>query len=78
MRAEGFSIRQEDQDRGKEQGQVWQTYISKKIKVLSNSEMVRSCKVTRGNFDRWGTLTPFSFQHFPLNVTGSSNYHLGS
>ena len=26
------------------------------------------------NFDRWGTLTPFSFQHFLLNVTGSSNY----
>ena len=44
------------------------------------------CKVTRGNFDRWGTLTPFSFQHFQLNVqvlqiilTGNSTcYHLGS
>ena len=23
-------------------------------------------KVTRGNFDRWGTLTPFSFQHYFL------------
>ena len=30
-------------------------------------------KVTRGNFDRWGTLKPFSFQHFQLNVTCSSN-----
>ena len=25
-------------------------------------------------FDRWGTLTPFFFQHFQLNVTGSSMY----
>ena len=31
-------------------------------------------KVTRGNFDRWGTFTHFSFQHFPLNVADFSNY----
>ena len=31
-------------------------------------------RYTRGNFDRWVTLTTFSFQHFPLNATGSSNY----
>ena len=30
--------------------------------------------LTRGNFDRWGTLTHFSFQHFQLSVTGSSKY----
>ena len=31
-----------------------------------SSQVFTPNKVTRGNFDRWGTLRPFSFQHFPL------------